>query len=108
MAQLLVERDESDIVKVYLKGIGQFALLTKFDEARLAKTIEAGRQAASIESSQSDLAPARRRELRRVIVQGEEAHCTFVQANLRLVVSIAKKYQASGRFSISSKRGTWV
>ena len=39
------ERHESDIVKVYLRSIGQYALLTKHEETRLAKMIEAGREA---------------------------------------------------------------
>src|SRR6202051_1125185 len=91
-----VERDESDIVKLYLRGIGQYALLTKLEETRLAKMIDAGREAAAQEISRPDLSPAERRELRRAVLQGEQAHQTFVQANLRLVVSIAKRYQASG------------
>jgi RNA polymerase sigma factor (sigma-70 family) len=91
-----VEHDGSDIVKLYLRGIGQYALLTKHDETRLAKMIDAGREASSTETSTAELTAAERRELRRVVMQGEEAHRTFVQANLRLVVSIAKKYQASG------------
>jgi RNA polymerase sigma factor (sigma-70 family) len=96
MTRLRAERDESDIVKLYLRGIGQYALLTKFEETRLAKMIEAGRDASSLEASGPDLTSEKRRELRRVVAEGEEAHCVFVQANLRLVVSIAKRYQASG------------
>jgi RNA polymerase sigma factor (sigma-70 family) len=90
------ERDESDIIKLYLRGIGKYALLTKLEEVDLAKMIDAGREASATEASAHELSPARRRALRRAVVQGEEAHQAFVKANLRLVVSIAKRYQASG------------
>ena len=90
-----VERDEEDLVRLYLTDIGQYPLLTKDDEVRLAQAIEAG-AAGRLEFDAGDLTAARKRELRRTIRQGEEAERTFVQSNLRLVVSIAKKYQASG------------
>jgi DNA-directed RNA polymerase sigma subunit (sigma70/sigma32) len=41
-----VDRDEEDLVRLYLTDIGQYALLTKDDEVRLAKAIEAGKEAA--------------------------------------------------------------
>ena len=82
---------------MYLSDIGQYPLLTKDDEARLAQAIEAGTEAAQeLEEGGTSLSPARKRELRRLVKAGEEAERTFVQSNLRLVVSIAKKYQASG------------
>ncbi|CAN5453966.1 N/A [soil metagenome] len=82
---------------MYLKDIGQYALLTKDDEARLAQAMEAGRAARTeLDEDGKSVSPGRKRELRRLIREGEDAERTFVQSNLRLVVSIAKKYQASG------------
>ncbi len=97
MAKERVERDEEDLVRLYLTDIGQYPLLTKDDEVRLAQTIEGGRAAElDLATKIKDLTPAKRRELKRKIQTGEQAQQTFVQSNLRLVVSIAKKYQASG------------
>jgi RNA polymerase primary sigma factor len=92
-----VERDEEDLVRLYLTDIGQYPLLTKDDEVRLAQAIEAGVAARTeIEELGRSVSPAKRRELRKQLREGEDAERTFVQSNLRLVVSIAKKYQASG------------
>ncbi len=97
MAKERVERDEEDLVRLYLTDIGQYPLLTKDDEVRLAQQIEAGNAArAEIEEGAKALTATKKRELRRTARAGDEAQRTFVQSNLRLVVSIAKKYQASG------------
>ena len=92
-----VERDEEDLVRLYLTDIGQFNLLTKDDEVRLAQAIEVGGAARKeLEEKGKDMTSARKRELKRQIRAGDEATDAFVESNLRLVVSIAKKYQASG------------
>ncbi|MDP9463979.1 MAG: sigma-70 family RNA polymerase sigma factor, partial [Actinomycetota bacterium] len=97
MAKDRVERDEEDLVRLYLTDIGQYMLLTKDDEVRLAKQIEAGKAAIEeLDQVGKDLTAAKKRELRRAAREGEDAERAFVQSNLRLVVSIAKKYQASG------------
>jgi RNA polymerase sigma factor (sigma-70 family) len=96
LAKERVERDEEDLVRLYLTDIGQYPLLTKDDEVRLAQAIEAGAAARAEIEAAASLTPARKRELRRQVKGGEDAERTFVQSNLRLVVSIAKKYQASG------------
>ena len=97
MAKERVERDDEDLVRLYLSDIGQYRLLTKDDEVLLAQRIEAGSAAVrALEVDEPGLSAARRRELQRQVRLGESAERTFVQSNLRLVVSIAKKYQASG------------
>src|SRR5580698_358615 len=98
LAKERIERDDEDLVRLYLTDIGQYPLLTKDDEVRLAQTIEAGRDAEQElgAGKPKDVTPSKRRELKRKITTGEAAQQTFVQSNLRLVVSIAKKYQASG------------
>ena len=97
MAKQRPERDEEDLVRLYLSDIGQYPLLTKDDEVHLAQAIEGGVAAATeLEADPRSLSPARKRELKRLVRAGEDAERRFVQSNLRLVVSIAKKYQASG------------
>jgi RNA polymerase sigma factor (sigma-70 family) len=86
---------DKDLVRLYLDEIGHYELLTKDGEVRLARRIEAG-SAARAELGNQTVMRARHRELEALIGDGEEATRQFVQANLRLVVSIAKKYRASG------------
>ena len=85
---------DDDLVRIYLSEIGRHALLTKADEARLGAQVKAG-LAAVDELAKGAHTPARQRELTKLIRVGEAAKDTFVKANLRLVVSIAKKYQSA-------------
>ncbi len=97
VAKRRIERDDEDLVRLYLHDIGQHPLLTKDDEIRLAQAIEAGTAASeALEAPGDGPSPSERRALRRAVRAGADAHDAFVLANLRLVVSIAKKYQASG------------
>ena len=91
-----VERDEEDLVRLYLTDIGQYPLLTKEDEVRLAQKIEKGVEAREKLSTSEKLTAKEKSDLKRLDRNGARAEKKFVQSNLRLVVSIAKKYQASG------------
>jgi len=86
----------ADLVRVYLNEIGKVSLLSAADEVELAKRIEAGLYADHILSSANKFTPARRRELRAVVIDGERAKDHLLRANLRLVVSLAKRYTGHG------------
>ena len=84
---------DDDLVRLYLTDIGKHPLLTKEDEGRLSRLVQEGLQAQQeIESGGDKLTPKRQSELRLIVQRGEEAKNIFVQSNLRLVVSIAKKH----------------
>ena len=86
---------EEDLVRLYLNDVGRYRLLTKDDEVQLAQVVEAGREARAELAAANGLVAARRRLLTRRVRDGDRATEAFVTANLRLVVSIAKKYQAA-------------
>ena len=89
------DREEEDLVRLYLNDIGKHGLLTKDDEARLGQAIEKGKAARDEMLAGGTITAARKRQLRVQIREADEATQIFIQSNLRLVVSIAKKYQAS-------------
>jgi RNA polymerase primary sigma factor len=85
----------SDPVRLYLKEIGKVPLLTAELEVELAKAVEAGLFAAE-KLLQTGLSQAERRDLEVVRLEGVLAKRHLVEANLRLVVSIAKRYVGRG------------
>ena len=85
----------ADTVRMYLKEIGRVELLSAQDERRLAQAIDEGNRAAQ-ELDRSDIDPAEQRRLMRTVRAGQRAKSELIQANLRLVVSIAKRYTLRG------------
>lgn len=90
----------ADSVRAYLKQIGKVALLNAEQEVSLAKRIEAGLYAAyrlqEIKESGEKLSPMHRRDLREIDRDGRRAKNHLLEANLRLVVSLAKRYTGRG------------
>jgi RNA polymerase primary sigma factor len=87
-----------DSVRMYLKEIGRVQLLTAADEVDLAKRIESGAEAVDRLGADTDeeLSAVARRRLERLVGDGLVAKAELIQANLRLVVSIAKRYMNRG------------
>src|SRR5579875_3242437 len=86
----------ADLVRVYLNGIGKTALLNAADEVELAKRIEAGLYAQHLLNTRKRLGENRKRDLAAIARDGEAARRHLLEANLRLVVSLAKRYTGRG------------
>ncbi|EGG44729.1 MULTISPECIES: RNA polymerase sigma factor [Streptomyces] len=86
----------ADPVKDYLKQIGKVPLLNAEQEVELAKRIEAGLFAEDKLASADKLAPKLKRELEIIAEDGRRAKNHLLEANLRLVVSLAKRYTGRG------------
>jgi len=86
----------TDLVRHYLREIGRVPLLTAVQEVELARRVEAGIFAEEKLADEFSLAPALRVELELVARDGDRAKRQLIEANLRLVVSIAKRYAGRG------------
>ena len=95
--QVTVAGATADPVKDYLKQIGKVALLSADQEVELAKRVEAGLYAEEKLRRNYDELPSKlRRELHAIVQDGQRAKDHLLEANLRLVVSLAKRYTGRG------------
>jgi len=90
--------EDEDLVQLYLNEIGRHPLLDRDEELRLGTLVQTGKAAAATleRVAHSELTAQELLELESDVRRGEEAASRFVRANLRLVVSIAKRYQSYG------------
>ncbi|MER6785596.1 RNA polymerase sigma factor [Streptomyces sp. NPDC000658] len=86
----------SDLFRQYLREIGRIPLLTAAEEVELARRVEAGLFAEERLSGASDLDSELALDLDRLVVMGRMAKRRLIEANLRLVVSVAKRYVGRG------------
>ena len=86
---------ELDLFRLYLDEVGRHPLLTKQDEVTLSQAYEAG-LAAQLRLGQLPADDPRRPELEAVAERGERARRKMIESNLRLVVSIARRFSATG------------
>jgi len=86
---------DSDLLRRYLEEVGAYPLLTAEDESVLATAILAGRAAAERLENEK-LATAEKVQLKRTVREGEDARTRFINSNLRLVVSIARRFDGAG------------
>jgi RNA polymerase nonessential primary-like sigma factor len=95
-ADLDAQGPAADLVRVYLNGIGKTKLLSAEQEVALAKRIEAGVFARHMLETARVLDATRKSELTQLVRDGERAKNHLLEANLRLVVSLAKRYTGRG------------
>ena len=89
--------DQLDPLALYLDAMGRYPLLTDVDEVELAKAIEAGKAAeTTIASAKRRPSGAQAEKLQAAVLEGKAAKRRFIQSNLRLVVSIARRYSVAG------------
>lgn len=94
--QVITAGATADPVKDYLKQIGKVALLNAEQEVELAKRIEAGLYAEQLLAGDEELERKFERELKQIAHDGGRAKNHLLEANLRLVVSLAKRYTGRG------------
>lgn len=87
----------ADLVRVYLNGIGKTPLLSAEEEVELAKTVEVGLYAQHLlDDPEYKPTRAMKRDLKELAREGDKARNHMLEANLRLVVSLAKRYSGRG------------
>jgi len=91
----LLDLQTTDSFRLYLDEVGRHPLLTKQDEVALSQAYEAGLD-AELKLADCDPDDAARPELERVAARGDWARRKMIESNLRLVVSIARRFSATG------------